>query len=441
MKKTKKWILIVLIPLVLVIGVVLWFNAKGENVNSLEKEKVTRGDLKKTISVTGALISKSPVVLSFEGMGRISSIKVKVGDKVIEGDVLAVLDNNILGEQVKKTKAALDKAMMIDKMNNDSAREAAERVDDAEDYLDAMEEYHDQLIAAANTAYENATDYKSDAESYYNQVVSDSGVGSKEAKSALLTLTTADNSKKATAEGLKTTRKSKDLNIISAENSLNTAEEGLKTVESDYAESSRNAAVVAAQADYQIALKSLSESSLKSPLNGVISKINYEQGEVLGSSNLGSSFGEMITNDFILEADIPESDISEIKLGQVAEVTFDAFDYNEKFTAKLIEIEPASTNIQDVIYYKSKLKIEGSALKFKEGMSADIDILVDSKDDVLKVPGQFVSEKEERKSVLMEANDELIEVEIKTNLISDDGYVEILAGLKEGDEVYLREDE
>lgn len=442
MTKTKKWISFGTIGVVIIIGVVIWFG-KDDGVKDLQKEVVEKSNLKKTISVTGSLLSESPIALNFESAGRVQFINVKIGAEVIEGDVVAILDNNVLSEQVRKAKATLNKAILSEKMNSDSAREALEGVDNAEDYLEAVEDYYDQLVDAAEVAYDNAVNYEDDAESYYNQVASDSGVDSKEAKSALLTFTAATNSKESAEEALTTARKSRDLNIIAAENSLDTAEESLETIESDYAESSRNSAVIAAQADYQIALESLENSSLKTPLNGIISKINYEPGEVIGSASLGESFGEMITNDFILEADIPESDISELKLGQVAEITFDAFDFSEKFIAKIIEIEPASTKIQDVIYYKAKLKIKNSNLKFKEGMSADIDILVNAKENVLKISEQFIFEEEGKEIVMVQTTEraELSKREIKTGLAGDNGFVEILEGLREGEEIFYLEDE
>lgn len=442
MTKTRKWILFGIIGVVIITVIVIWFK-KDDGTKDLQTEIVVKSNLRKTISVTGSLLSESPIALNFESAGRIQSINVKIGDEVIENDVVATLDNNVLSEQVKKAKASLDKAILSEKMNSDSTREALEGVDNAEDYLDAIEDYHDQLVDAAEIAYDNAVDYEDDAESYYNQVVTDSGIDSKEAKSALLTFTAATNAKESAEEALTTARKNRDLNIIVAENSLDIAEGSLETVESDYAESSRNSVVIAAQADYQIALRSLENSSLKTPLNGIISKINYEPGEVIGSASLGESFGEMITNDFILEADIPESDISELKLNQTAEITFDAFDFSQKFTAQIIEIEPASTKIQDVIYYKAKLKINNSDFKFKEGMSADIDILVDTKENVLKISEQFIFEKEDRELVMIKSTggEELIEKEIETGLVGDDGFVEILKGLEEGERVFYVETE
>jgi RND family efflux transporter MFP subunit len=437
MTKTKKWIFsIIAISIAIILIGFLFFN-KDESKN-LEKETATRGKIKKTISITGTLISETPVVLNFENTGRVKEIKVSIGDKVAEGDVIAVLDENLLNEQVKKTKAFLDKTRAEANSNNNSVREALKKVDNAEDYSEATEEYHDQLVDSAEIAYQNASDYLGDVEDYYDKILADSGNGSSEELSAKLTLTTAQNSKKSTEQSLETARKNRELSIISAENSLELSEESLKTIESDYSKISLNSSVRAAENDYQIALESLKKASLKAPLNGVISKINYEKGEVVGTAS--GVFGEIITDDFILEAEIPEADISDIKLGQTAEVVFDSFDYDDKFEAKIIEIEPASTKIQELIYYKAKLSIENINNRFKEGMSADIDILINSKEQVLFISDQFIREENGKNFVNLLEKDKLIKQEIEIGLKGDSGYTEVVSGLKENESVYYKED-
>jgi len=437
MSKTKKWIFVSMALLTVFILVFFLFFNKDENKN-LEKETVEKGVIEKTVSVTGNLISETPVVLNFENTGRIKDVSVAIGDKVAKNDVIAVLDNSLLSEQVKKAKAALNKAIAQANSSNDSIREVLEKIDNAEDYLDATEEYHDQLVDSAEIAYQNATDYLDDVEGYYKKILADSGAGSSEELSAKLTLTTAQNSKKSNEQSLKTVEKNKDLSLISAENSLDLAEESLKTIESDYSKISLDSSVRAAENDYQIALVSLDKTSLKAPLNGVISKINYEKGEVVSTAS--GFFGEIITDDFILEAEIPEADISNVNLGQIAEVVFDSFDYDDKFQAKVIEIEPASTKIQELTYYKAKLSVDNINSRFKEGMSADVDILVNSKEQSLFVSDQFILEEKGKNFVNLLEGNELIKQEIKTGLRGDGGYTEIISGLKEGDDVYYRED-
>lgn len=436
MKKTKKWIFISIVFLTVAVLSFLLFFGKDENKN-LEKETVVKNEIKKTVSVTGSLISKVPVVLNFENPGRVKEIKAKIGDKVVEGDVIAVLDEDLLNEQVKKAKAVLDKTRAEVGSNNDLVREAEEKVDNAEDYLEAVEEYHNQLVDSAEIAHQNAEDYLEDVENYYDKILADSGAGSSEELSAKLTLTTARNSEKIAEEALKTAKKNRSLNLMSAENSLELVEENLKTVQSDYSQLSLNASIQASETDYRMALDSLEKASLKSPLNGVISKINYEEGEVIGSAS--GFFGEIITDDFVLKAEVPEADISQIELGQMAEVTFDSFNYSEKFQAEVIEIEPASTKIQELVYYKIKLVIDDLDERFKEGMSADVDILIDFKKETLVISDQFIIEENNKNFVNLLEGNNLIRKEIKIGLKGDQGYTEVLSGLKVGEEIYYKE--
>jgi RND family efflux transporter MFP subunit len=435
MTKTKKRIIFIVIMLAVVGLLTFWFLGKSDLDKNLEKEVVGEGQLKKTISVTGSLVSKAPVVLNFENIGRIKEIKVEVGEEVAEGDVIALLDDSLLNEQVEKAKALLDKTISETNSNNDLVREVSEKVDNAEDYLEAVEDYHDQSVGAAEVAYQNAENYLEDVEAYYDKILTSSGAGSSEELSAKLTLTTAQNSKKTAEEALETAKKNRDLNLISAENSLKLVEENLKTVESDYSKVSLNSSVKAAETDYQMALESLRKASLKAPLNGIISKVNYKTGEVIGSA--GNSFGEIITDDFILEAEVPEVDISELELGQKAEVTFDSFDYSDKFEAKIIEIEPASTKIQELVYYKVKLSLADFDEKFREGMSADVDILINEKEEALLISDQFIIEENGKNFVNLLEGDKLTKREIKIGLRGDGGYTEVVSGLKGGQEIYL----
>ena len=66
MTKTKKWVISIIVIVILFGSIGFWFSGKNKTVENLEKEEVKLGQVKKTVSVTGSLISKAPVVLDFE---------------------------------------------------------------------------------------------------------------------------------------------------------------------------------------------------------------------------------------------------------------------------------------------------------------------------------------------------------------------------------------
>jgi len=99
----------------------------------------------------------------------------------------------------------------------------------------------------------------------------------------------------------------------------------------------------------------LANATIHSPISGVVIKSDYEIGEVVTA---GMSVATVSSSkELIIESKVPESDIIKIAIGQKAVVDLDAFGQGDKFEAEIYEIAPAATVIQDVVYYKIKLKI------------------------------------------------------------------------------------
>ena len=440
MTKKKRIVIWVVIAIVIVGGIFFAFRSKNTKPEYLT-EKAQKGSIIQTVSVTGELTSENEINLNFETSGRIKETRTWVGREVVNGEILAIIDDTILNQQLSKAKASLDKAIANAGGNDDRIRETEQSVDNAQDYYDETDDLEDQKNTAAEQNYQNTKDYYDDALSYYNKVVDDNGASSSEAKSAKLTLTTAENNKKTAEEALETAKKTKDLNKTIANNSLKTAKESLETAESNYTKKADDASVKYARAEYEIALKNLEKASLKAPVNGLITKVDYRRGEVLGTASAINPFGKMISKDFILETNIPESDIAKIKIEQKAEIVFDAFSSDEKFTAEVIEIEPASTVIQDVVYYKTKLKLNNFDSRLKSGMSADIDIEIAEKNDVVLVPQQAVKENGKKVVKILSADGKVTEIEVEIGLEGDDGNVEIISGLNGSENVIIGDGE
>lgn len=186
----------------------------------------------------------------------------------------------------------------------------------------------------------------------------------------------------------------------------------------------------------QIALR---ETILYSPIDGKIIKKNFEQGENVSAN---SSVITVADGELQIESNIPESDIVKVALGQNAEITFDALSSDEKFGAKVIEAEPASTVIQDVVYYKVKLRLDAIDSRLKPGMSSDADIKTAEKNNVIAVSLRAVKTEGGKKYVeaLKDKDKNIIEkLFITTGLEGDEGMVEVTSGLKGGENVVTLE--
>ncbi|MFA6107089.1 MAG: efflux RND transporter periplasmic adaptor subunit [Patescibacteria group bacterium] len=224
---------------------------------------------------------------------------------------------------------------------------------------------------------------------------------------------------------------SNDFDIRAAEANLNQAEAGLESIR-----------------------KQIEDSIIKAPIAGTVTRINFDIGEtVTANSPAISILGE---NNFNARVDISEIDVSKISLGNECEITFDAFGTENKFMGRVYFIDTAPTIIQDVVYYKVKVSIlpngenngeeaviEGqeamvheSLLGVKSGMTANIDIFAAKKDDVLIMPQRAIVDKNGLgKFVRVLENNELKEIPVEIGLKGDEGMVEVISGVKEGDEV------
>jgi RND family efflux transporter MFP subunit len=191
--------------------------------------------------------------------------------------------------------------------------------------------------------------------------------------------------------------------------------------------------------------KRMKKTTLYAPINGVVIKKYVDVGELASmASPVVMIMGE---SGLEIKAEIPESDIAKVAVGQKTKVTFDAFSSDEIFNVEVLEIEPAATIIQDVVYYEVTFNILTNDDRIRVGMSADIDIATAEKNNVLAVPGQAIKSDNGDKYVEVligedpsgaETGDqkETKKIDIKVGLRGDDGMTEIASGkLKEGDEV------
>lgn len=436
MSKAKKWIIWTVLTAAVMGGIVFYVRGKKPQT-AYTTADVSKGVLAQTVSVTGDLVAREEITLNFELGGRVADIFVKQAQQVAAGDRIARLADATLEKQLEQAKANLDAAMARAGLTGDALREAEVAMENAEDALEETEDVGEQNIRAAEVAVDNARKYADDAQSYYEKVVSDSGEDSSQAKSAKLTLTTALNSWEAAKEALKSARSQASLAETNAESALSNAKAKVKTVESRYTSQSDDAAVAAARASYELALDNLGKATLVSPVNGIVTELNNKKGEVLGTGVIKESFSRVMSLDMLIEANVSEADIVKVKLGGKANVTFDALSPQDVFAGEVIEIDPAATVIQDVVYYGIKLRLESVDSRLKPGMSANIDLKTAQKEGVLMVPQRAVKEDDGgiKYVEILKADNTTERRTVETGLEGDEGMVEITRGLKEGEKV------
>lgn len=189
-----------------------------------------------------------------------------------------------------------------------------------------------------------------------------------------------------------------------------------------------DATVLQAQARLSAVDAALGNRVITAPFAGTITDVNVLAGETISSAPVLTLLSE---SEFELTARIPEIDIAKVNVEQTARVTFDA-QPDEVLEAKIDFVSPLATEIDGVAYFEAKLQFSEPPSWLRSGLNADVDILVESKENTYRLPKRFVITRQDRNFVLLEENGNVIEQEIGVGFSGNDGFVEVI-GLKEGD--------
>lgn len=214
----------------------------------------------------------------------------------------------------------------------------------------------------------------------------------------------------------------------------------------------------------------ISKTTIYSPIEGTVTQLNNELGEkVLGTiSNQGSDI--MTISDLSkmeCQVEVGETDVTSVNIGDTAKIEIDAFP-NKIFTGYVYEIantaKTTGVGTQDaVVNFIVKIRILNNDVDLRPGMSCTVDIEVEKRSNVLSVPIQSVTTREEMKNdgmgkdaenenmkreseeklnrkqkpkevIFIVDNNSSKKEEVKTG-ISDDAYIEIIEGVQEDQEV------
>lgn len=243
-------------------------------------------------------------------------------------------------------------------------------------------------------------------------------------------------------------------NFIGAEKDLEAAKQNVIAAEF---------VVKSSQASVNEASENLRLTNVNSPVSGIVSSLLVEQGErVVGTQQMAGT--EMMTiadlSRMEVRVDVNENDIIRLSLGDTTLIDVDSYSsLNKKFKGIVTSIaNTANTkSSQDAVTeFKVKIRIlnssyeelvrQGNKYPFRPGMTASVEILTNSKSDALAIPLAAVTTRETQVDTLSGGstrNKELVFVSengvakirtIKTG-ISDYENIEVLEGLKEGDEI------
>ena len=193
----------------------------------------------------------------------------------------------------------------------------------------------------------------------------------------------------------------------------------------------------------------LNDYYVYAPFDGIVSQLNINVGDNI---NINTPVCVLITKDKIAKITLTEVDLAKIKLGDKAQLTFDALP-DFKTTGQVIEIDPLGVESQGVVSYTVKISLDKIDERLNPGMSVNADIITDSKENVLLLNNSAIKSINNKKYVELVTIKDVPEEAFKSGIslsnnvikrqfietgLSDDNNIEIISGLNEGDIVVLR---
>lgn len=474
-KTTKGMVAIAAIAIVIVGG---YFILKPKN-QKIETITVTPSDFVQEVSVTGKVVPSENVKLAFETSGRIAAVYKDVGDRVNQGEAIAVLSSDELqanllkaqsdldAQQAKLSQISTNSANPVDLINAknsviDTLKDSYSKADDAvrnktdqffkdprktqPEIIFAFDDYNLYVDINARRAaleyalvsWQAAIDRLS-LSSFSNDDIALAKKNLQSVQSFLDKVALAVNNFKTNSSLSQATIDGYRADVASARSSINNALANITSAEQKLNDNTSNAVVQGAQvksaeavvAQYQA---QLAKTVMRAPFSGTITLQDAKVGQIASvNTNL---VGLISAGNYEIEAFVPEADVAKIAVGDEAHVTLDAYGSGVNFPVKITHIDPAETIVDGVSTYKTKFQFVDNDSRIKSGMTANIDIQTEKKANALLIPQRLVvTDVTGAKTVSVVVGDVEQKRTITTGKVDIKGNIEVLTGLQAGDAV------
>jgi HlyD family secretion protein len=428
MNKTLKWILISVVGLVAILFGAKMLIGKDDGGIKVSTEKVEKRTITETVDASGKIYPELEVKISPDISGEVVELNVEEGDSVKRGQVLARIYADIYALQ---------------------RDEAASRVSQSQATVGNSAAGLEALKASMEQAQQS---YDRNKKLYDDKVIS-----------------------KAELETYETSLRTAKANYNAAQQNIKALQAGVQT----------------AQTGLSSANKNLGRTTLVAPMNGVISSLGVKKGErVAGNSfNIGTEMMRVADMTVLeLRVNVGENDIVKVNIGDSADIEVDAYN-NRKFKGIVTKIASSTGSAgsltsqvsNDVTNYEVRIRLnpdfyndlidpsKPKKFPFRPGMNASAEIKTKRIADVLSVPITSVNarikgsdktaedkKKDDKKAkgndeaeqqnenviadeleevvFVMQPDGKVKKVVVKSG-IQDINYIEIISGLKAGDEV------
>jgi HlyD family secretion protein len=356
--------------------------------------EVERGDLARVVVATGKIQPLSKAEIKSKASGIVKKIYVDYGDRVKQGQILAELDKIQLEAVKRESEANMQAAQAA--CDSSKATLARNKVDaEGPDVpflklsMDRAEhEYREGVVAKSVVE---------DAQKNYQM-----GLNKQVSSQTNLTVSKADIAKS-------------EAQVAQAKAALENAEEDLKN------------------------------STIVSPIDGLVLSRDVNVGDAVSSILiLGSQATPIMTlgdvSEVYVQGKVDESDIGKVYLNQPARIVVESFK-DKKFVGKVTKISPLGKEKDNVTTFEVRVSISNPTGELKANMSANAEIMLEEKKNVLMVPeAALIYDKERKASIeIPDPKSDNGKKKLSVQLgISNGVKTEILQGLNEKQQVILQ---
>lgn len=392
-KKTRLAMIVGLVAIVGFAGFAFWSNRAS--AAEYMTAKVERGNLRNTVTATGVLQAVTTVQVGSQTSGIISALYVDFNSVVKKGQVVAQLDPSTARAQVQQAQANLENARAS--LTQSRAGVTASRAGTADaqaKVLQAKSTVQTQQAgvsgAQANLAVLKAE--RDDAMSALKQQegLATAGIISKRdyevAQTAFRTADARYNQAAAQlSQAILNEKMSAGAGQAQAAAQLQQSQAQIQQAQAQVQQA--EAQVQQAQAALSLAQVNLSHTTITSPIDGVVVSRDINVGQTVAAS-LSAPTLFTIANDLTkmqVIANIDQADIGLVEQAKTATFGVDAFPGKEfKGTIQQMRLNPV--NVQNVVTYNVVLDVDNPEQMLKPGMTANLTITIDERNNVLKVP-------------------------------------------------------
>ena len=396
-KKRRRRLIILAIVLFILIGGGYGVYAALRPTHEIDPSKlaaVERGDLARVVVATGKIQPLSKVEVKSKASGIVKKLYMDYGDTVKQGQILAELDKVQLEASVRASQANYQAAQAA----RDSAIATLER-----NKVDA--EGPDVPFLKLNMER---------AEQMF--------------KDGVMSKSLVEDAEK---------------NYQLALNKQVSAQRNLAVSRAEIAKA--EAQVAQAKASLENAEEDLRNSTIVSPIDGLVLSRDVNVGDAVSSILvLGSQATLIMTlgdiSEVYVQGKVDEADIGKVYLNQAARIVVESFK-DKKFTGKVTKISPLGKEKDNVTTFEVRVSISNPTLELKANMSANAEIILEEKKNVLMVPeASLIYDKDHKASVELPApKAENGRKKVAVTLgISNGVKTEITAGLNEKQQVVLQ---